>query len=130
MTCDEKNRPNGPARVLLRRLLGEQRHDSRLEARQAALQEPQRHELPDRLRERHADHDEAEPARRAQDHRLAPVSVRQAPPYRRENREADEVAAVDNTRPARDLSRPCYAELLNVERQDRRHLTHPHRYDE
>jgi len=114
--------------VLLRRLLRNQRHDSRLEARQASLHQAQRHEMPDRLRKRHADHDDTEPARRAQDHRLTPIAVRQSPPYRREDREADEITAKDNARPPRNLPYALHTELCDVERQDWRHLAHPYRH--
>lgn len=127
--CREEH-AHGPAGALLRGLGGDQRNRGGLEAGQGALHETQGNEVPDALCEAHRNHDEAEPAGGAQDHRLAAVFIGQASPDRREDREADEVAAKDDAGPARDSAGIVDAELFDVEGQDRRHLTHADRDDE
>ena len=119
-----------PARLAPRRLRREERHDRRLEAAHRPLQQPEPRELPDALRKAERNHDAAEPARSAQNHRLPPEPVREPPPDGRENRERNKIAAEHDARPPRDILRRLDAELMDVERQNRRHLAHADRDDE
>ena len=122
LACEEH--AESPAGAVRGSLLGHERNDGGLKAAHGPLYEPEAAELPDILREPHAEHDDGKRESCTQNHGLSAVAVGKAAPDRRKNRETDKVAAEYDAGPAGDISRVCHTELGYIKGQHRRHLAH------
>ena len=100
------------------------------EARDRALQDAQREELPRRARERHEEDGHGEPQESADDHQLAARVVAGPPPHRRHEGREEERRREDGAAPALYERHVADTERAHEKRQDRQDERHPRHGEE